>query len=125
MRGLKTMKILGDEIPLKTNLVRSLRTHRLMWCILAVTAFFDFASTLFFMTGIGIHVERNMLVRWLATMLGIVPGVALAKLLQLGAAAGFAALSFRHARAVLLLLVLINTLAVFANLFLEPRTAPV
>ncbi len=116
------MKILGEDIPLKNNLVRSLRTHRLMWLILAVTAFFDFASTVFFMTGIGINVERNTLVRGLATTLGIVPGVALAKLLQLGAAAGFAALSFRYARAILMLLVLINTLAVFANLFLEPRT---
>jgi hypothetical protein len=92
-----------------------------MWLILVVTAFFDFASTVFFMTGIGINVERNVLVRWLATTLGILPGVALAKCLQLGAAAGFAALSFRHARAILMLLVLINILAVFANLFLEPR----
>ncbi len=116
------MQILGEQIPLKDNLFRSLRVHRLMWLILLVTAFFDFASTLFFMTGIGINVERNMLVRWLATEMGILPGVALAKCLQLGAAAGFAALSFKHSRAVLMLLALINVLATLANLFLEPRT---
>ena len=72
------MEILGEQIPLKDNLLRSLHRHRLAWIILVVTAFFDFASTVFFMTGIGIGVERNPLVRWLAGNLGIVPGVALA-----------------------------------------------
>ena len=116
------MEILGEQIPLKDNLLRSLHTHRLAWIVLVVTAFFDFASTLFFMTGIGIGVERNPLVRWLAENLGIVPGVALAKCLQLGAAAGFTALSLKHSRAILMLLIVINTLATLFNLFLEPRT---
>jgi len=117
------MLILGEEIPLRANLLQSLRTHWLIWIILLVTAFFDFASTLFFMTETGIHIEKNMLVRWLATTIGIVPGVLIGKCLQLAAAAGFSALSFKYSRAILLLIVLVNVLAILANLFLEPKTS--
>lgn len=115
------MLILGEQIPLKDNLLKSLRVHRLIWTILLITAFFDFASTLFFMSQDGIRVEKNMVVRWLATTLGIVPGVFIGKCLQLFAVAGFSALSFKYSRAILLLIVLVNLLAIMANLFLEPK----
>ena len=115
------MQILGEQIPLKDNLLKSLRVHRLIWIILVITAFFDFASTLFFMSEDGIHVEQNLLVRWLAMTVGIVPGVLIGKCLQLLAAAAFAALSFKHSRAILLLIALVNVLAILANLFLEPK----
>jgi hypothetical protein len=115
------MQILGEPIPLRDNLLKSLKTRPLLWTILLVTAFFDFASTVFFMSESGIRVERNMLIRWLAETIGIIPGVSLGKSLQLLAAAGFCALSFKYSRAVLLLLVLVNLLAIMANLYLEPR----
>lgn len=89
--------------------------------MLVITALLDFASTLLFMSQYGIRVEKNMVVRWLALALGIVPGVLLGKSLQLFAAAGFSALSFKYSRAILLLIVLINLLAVMGNLLLVPR----
>ena len=115
------MQILGEEVSLKANLLKSFRTHWFLWSALLVTACFDFISTLFFMSRSGIGVEKNMVVRWLAMTLGIVPGVLIGKSLQLFAAAAFSALSFKYSRAILLLIVLVNLLAIMANLLLEPR----
>ena len=115
------MQILGEEILLKENLLKSFRKHWFLWSVLLVTAIFDFASTLAFMSQYGIRVEKNMVVRWLAMTLGIVPGVLIGKSLQLFAAAAFSALSFKYSRAILLLIVLVNLLAIMANLLLVPR----
>lgn len=111
------MDILGQQIELKNNLIKSLRSHQLLWILLVVTATFDFASTLFFMSARGVHVEQNLLVRWLATNIGVIPGVLIGKLLQLAAVATFSALSARLSRAVLLLVVLLNFFAIYVNLF--------
>lgn len=115
------MQILGEEVPLKQNLLNSLRKHWVLWPLLLVTVVFDFLSTLLFMSQYGIHVEKNLVVRWLALTLGVIPGVAVGKSLQIVAAAGFSALSFKYSRAILLLIVGINLLATLFNLTLEPR----
>ena len=112
------MLILGEQVDLKENLLRSLRAHRLLWTLLLVTIAFDFATTVFFMTERGIHFEQNLVVRWLARNFGIVPGVLIGKGLQLVAAIGLSALSFKLSRAVLLLIVLLNFFAIYVNLFL-------
>lgn len=111
------MLILGQQVPLKDNLLRSLRTHRLLWAILLVTMAFDFATTLYFMSLRGIEAEQNLVVRWLALNLGMVAGVLIGKCLQLVAAIGFCALSSNLSRAVLLLIVLLNFFAIYVNLF--------
>jgi hypothetical protein len=116
------MLILGEDVPLKANLLNSLRKHWFLWSVLVVTAFFDFVTTFMFMTRYGIAVERNMVVRWLAFTLGIVPGVLIGKSLQIFAAAAFSALSFKYSRAILLLIVGVNLLAILFNLTLVPRT---
>ena len=118
------MLILGEDIPLKANLLYSLRKHWFLWSVLVVTAFFDFVTTFMFMTRYGIAVERNMVVRWLAFALGIIPGVLIGKSLQIFAAAAFSALSFKYSRAILLLIVGVNLLAILFNLTLVPRTPP-
>jgi len=114
------MQILGQDVSLKENLLKSIREHWFLWSVLLVTAFYDFASTVFFMSQYGIRVEKNMVVRWLATTLGIVPGVLVGKALQIMAVAAFSALSLKYSRAILLLIVGLNLLAILANLFLEP-----
>jgi len=118
------MRILGADVPLKQNLVTSLRRHWLLWSVLLATAVLDFATTLGFMSEYGIRVERNMVVRWLAVNLGMIPGVMIGKSLQVVAAAGFSALSLTYARAILVLIVGINALAILGNVFLLPRVAP-
>ena len=116
------MLILGEDVPLKENLLKSLRRHWFLWSVLVVTALSDFASTLLFMYQYGIAVERNAVVRWLALALGIIPGVAIGKSLQIFAAVAFSALSLKYSRAILLLIVLLNLVATVFNLFLIPQT---
>ena len=64
----------------------------------------------------GINQEKNYVVRWLSFNMGIIPGVAIGKSLQVIAAIVFSALSFKLSRATLLLLVLLNLWAIFINL---------
>jgi hypothetical protein len=115
------MRILDEDISLKKNLLTSLRRHWFLWSVLLVTALLDFASTLNFMSQYGIYVEQNMVVRWLALHLGVVPGVLIGKSLQILAAAALTALSPKYARPILLLLVGLNVLAFLVNVFLLPR----
>ena len=115
------MHILDQQISLKKNLMASLRRHWLLWTVLLVTAALDFASTLGFMSQYGIRVEANMVVRWLALHLGVIPGVFIGKSLQILAAAALSALSPKYSRAILLLIVGVNVLALLANVFLMPR----
>lgn len=110
------MLILGEQVSLKDNLLRSFREHRLLWAILLATIVFDFATTIFFTSEYGIHVEKNLVVRWLAYTFGVLPGVFIGKCLQLLPAVGFSALSFKLSRAVLLLIVLLNFVAILVNL---------
>ncbi|UCH47761.1 MAG: hypothetical protein JSU95_17175 [Betaproteobacteria bacterium] len=116
------MHILDQDIPLKANLLKSLKKHWILWSVLVVTAVFDFVTTYMFMTNIGISVERNVVVRWLAFNLGVIPGVLVGKSLQVFAAAAFSALSLKYSRAILLLIVGVNLLAILFNLTLVPRT---
>ena len=110
------VRILGEEIPLKENLKTSLRRHWILWVILLLTASLDFITTVSFMWHDGIDTERNLVVRWLASTIGILPGVFLGKSLQIVAAVAFSSLSLSLARAVLLLILLLNLVAVFINL---------
>lgn len=110
------MIVLGSEIPIKENIQRSLHDYRYLWVILLATVFFDFVSTVLFMERDGIRTEGNSVVRNLALTVGIVPGVAIGKLLQIVAAIGFSALSTSLARATLLLILLLNVIAVIKNL---------
>lgn len=110
------MRVLDEHIPLKENLKASLHKYWYLWLILLVTAFFDFVTTLLFMQNDGIMFERNLVVRWLAHTIGIIPGVFIGKSLQIMAAIIFSALSLSLARATLLLLLLLNLVAVIVNL---------
>ena len=72
----------------------------------------DFISTVYFMHNKGIHLEQNLAVRWLAYNMGIIPGVITGKVLQLFSVLCLSALSLKLSRAILLLIILLNLLAV-------------
>jgi hypothetical protein len=110
------VRILDEEIPLKENLKASFCLYWYLWLILLATAFFDFVITVLFMWEDGVQFERNFVVRWLASAIGILPGVFVGKILQILAAIGFSALSLTFARATLVLILLLNLVAVIINL---------
>ena len=110
------MRILDSDINLKQNLKESFHRYTALWIVLFATVSFDFITTLSFMYDVGIYREKNYVIRWLASSLGIVPGVFIGKLLQIVAAIGLSALSLKYSRAILLLIILLNLLAVIINL---------
>lgn len=109
------MLILGTEIPLKENIKQSFRRYWYLWIILLATALLDFVTTVIFMWQDGIHTEGNIIVRYLAYTIGVIPGVFLGKFLQIIAAIGFSALAPSLARATLLLILLLNFVAIIKN----------
>jgi hypothetical protein len=108
--------ILGEEVSLLKNLKWSLRRHWLLWMLFFLTVFLDYLSTLYFMFADGVDTEANGVVRWLVYKCGVIVGAFLGKGLQVLAAIGFVSLAQSLGRAVLLLLVLLNSLAVLNNL---------
>lgn len=110
------MKILDEEIPLAENIKASFINYWYLWVLLLLSAILDFASTIYFIHFEGIEKEANLMIRWLAYSLGVYPGVALGKLLQLFSAMAFSALSLKYSRAILMVMIGLNVLAVIQNL---------
>lgn len=111
------MQILDSEVPLIENIKQSLACYWVLWVVLLLTTVLDSLTTIRFMYLEGIEFEANLVVRWLAEGLGIVQGVMVGKALQLIAAIGFSALSFAYSRAILILLISLNLLAVYHNIW--------
>jgi len=112
------MLVLGEHVPIKENLKKSFHLYWFLWLLLILTASIDFITTISFMWKYGIHIEGNLVVRWLAHTFGILPGVFIGKSLQIVAAIGFSALSFSLARTTLLLILLLNLVAAIKNILL-------
>ncbi|MBL4660162.1 MAG: hypothetical protein JKY19_07385 [Alcanivoracaceae bacterium] len=110
------MKILDEDIALLDNLKKSFCRYWFLWLVLLVTIVLDSVTTVVFMQDDGISFEANLLIRWLALTLGIIPGVVFGKALQLVAAMAFSALSLKHSRAILMLLTALNLFAIYYNL---------
>jgi hypothetical protein len=110
------MKILDEEIPLTENLKASIINYRFLWMFLIISAVLDFLSTIYFIHFEGIEKEANLVIRWLAYTIGLYPGVALGKSLQLLSALAFSALSLKYSRAILMVMIGLNFLAVIQNL---------
>ena len=109
------MRVLDEKINLKENISLSFYRNRILWPFFIVTAILDLITTLSFMYRYGIHLEQNLIVRWLAITVGIIPGVLIGKLLQALAPIGFSGLSFRLSKYVLMTLVILNLMAVYLN----------
>ena len=111
------MQILGSEVPLIENIKQSIVRYWVLWVLLLLTIVLDCLTTIRFMFLGGIELEANLVVRWLAERLGVVQGVIVGKTLQFVSAIGFSALSFTYSRAILILLISLNLLAAFHNLY--------
>jgi hypothetical protein len=110
------MKLLDEEIPLKENLLASILNYWILWLFLIISGALDFFSTLHFIHIEGVDKEANLVIRILVYSLGVNPGVALGKLLQLFSAMAFSALSLKYSRAILMVMIGLNVLAVIQNL---------
>ena len=110
------MLVLDEEVSFLKNLKSSFKRHWVLWWLFFLTVVLDFISTLYFMFLDGIYTEGNGVIRWLAYEFGVIAGVFLGKSLQVVAAIAFVSLTQKLARAVLLLLVLLNVVAVINNL---------
>ena len=109
------MTILDQQVDIQTNAFFALQRHRTLWFLLLLTATIDYVTTLNFMINGSISLEANLVVRYLAYEFGIFVGVAIGKSLQVFAAIAFCSLSKELSRAVLLLIVLLNVVAIFIN----------
>lgn len=111
------MKILGEEIPYKENLIFSFKRYLVWWLILLVTMVFDYLTTLFFVDKYGPGAEANLVVYWLIVNQGVVIGVLIGKLLQLISVIVFVGLHRRLGNLFLLIVILLNCWAVVINTF--------
>ena len=110
-----TMTILDRQVSLQQNLFYALQKYRICWFILLLTATLDYVTTLQFMLNDSIALEANLVIRYLAYEFGIFGGVMVGKTLQIFSAMAFCALSRELSRAVLLLIILLNCVAIFIN----------
>jgi hypothetical protein len=111
------MKVLGEEIAVKENLVFSFNRYLIWWLILLVTMVFDYVTTIFFVSRNGIGAEANMVVKWLIEDQGVAIGVFIGKLLQLISVIIIVSLHRRLGNMFLLIVILLNCWAVVLNTF--------
>jgi len=109
------MKVLGESIAFKANLNFSIKRYPVFWLILLVTMALDYLTTVNFVSRDGTQAEANQIVRFLMELAGIEFGVLIAKALQLFAVIVFASLHQRLGNIFLLVVILLNTWAVFVN----------
>lgn len=110
------MKILGSEVDPYYNLCQSLKNYRVRWFVLLVTMVFDYVSTLYFVSILGVDREANAVIAWLMACAGVYFGLFVGKLLQLITVFVFVALSYRVGNIFLLVVILMNCWAVVINI---------
>jgi hypothetical protein len=109
------MKILGEDIAFRENIVFSLRRYLVWWLILAVTMGFDIFTTSAFIAKYGTGAEANMVTKWLMISVGGDLGNIIGKGLQVLAVIGFVGLHRRLGNLFLLFVILLNCWAVVIN----------
>jgi hypothetical protein len=76
---------------------------------------FDFLTTLYFVSNLGVVAEANIVVGWLITSFGVGVGIFIGKLLQLIPVLVFVSVSQRLGNIFLFFVVCLNFWAVFIN----------
>lgn len=109
------MKILDSEIKFKENILFSLNRYTVWWVILLVTMIFDYITTLYFVSKLGVQAEANQVVGWLIKNVGLYVGLFFGKLVQLVSVVLFVSLSQRLGNLFLLVVILLNCWAVVIN----------
>lgn len=111
------MKVLGEEVDFKGNLMFSLEHYPLWWVILLITITFDYLTTVLFVEQSGVGAEANLVIAWLMANIGVMIGLLIGKLLQLFSAIAFVSLNRRLGNIMLLVIILLNCWAVAINTF--------
>lgn len=109
------MKVLDEEIPLRENLDYSLRRYTAWWVLLLATMVLDVVSTVGFVSALGLDKEANALAHLLMSRMGLLPGLLVAKALQLFAVTAIVSLSRRVGNLFLMTVTLITAWAVVIN----------
>jgi hypothetical protein len=109
------MKILGENVPIRVNLVFSLRRYWYWWLILLVTIVLDYFSTTAFVSNYGVKAEANLVTRLMMENWGPNIGNLAGKVLQLLSVACVICLSRRIGNFFLLFVIIINCWAIIVN----------
>ena len=109
------MKILDSEVNFKENLFYSLNRFRVLWLILLITMVFDYITSVFFISQLGVRAEANVVMDWLIKNFGLGSGLFIGKSLQLLPPVFFVSLNKRFGSLFLLFVILVNIWAVFIN----------
>ncbi len=112
------MIILDRETEFRKNVSRLFGDYRFYFYALLVTAFADLFSTIGFMLLTGPEKELNLLVRHLSIHLGIFLGPVIGKTCQILAVCFFSGIVPRLSKAICILVIALNIIAIFMNLSL-------
>ncbi|HBC87417.1 MAG TPA: hypothetical protein DCZ94_10720 [Lentisphaeria bacterium] len=111
------MNLLDEKIDFRKNSRLLFKEFRFYFYAVIFTAFADLVSTIAFMSFIGPDREVNFYVRFFSIHFGIVAGPILGKLLQIFALWAFTAIVPRFSRYLCVLIILLNSMAFFANCY--------
>lgn len=109
------MRILGQQIKLRENLLFSLHRYPVWWIILIITMFFDYLSTTVFIAKYGTEAEANLTTRFMMETINPYWGNIIGKLLQLVSVVCLVSVSRRVGNFFLLFVILLNCWAIVMN----------
>lgn len=110
------MKILGQQITFKDNILFSINTYQIRWAVLLLSMLFDYMSTLYFISESDPSFEANHIIRYLIEMFEVEIGVFIGKFMQLISVIVFTGLDRNLGAIFLLLITLLNIWATCLNL---------
>lgn len=109
------MRLLGEDITFRENLVFSINRYSVWWIILIITMSFDYLSTTVFVEKYGTEAEANLTTRFMMDYFNPYFGNLLGKVLQLLSVICMVGLNRRFGNFFLLFVILINCWAIVVN----------
>ncbi len=109
------VKLLGEDLHFRENLLFSFRRYTIWWIILLITMAFDFLSTAGFVWRYGTGAEANMVTRLMMEQFSPNLGNFVGKALQLLSVICFVGLSRKVGNFFILFIILINCWAIVIN----------
>lgn len=110
-----SVKLLGQPVHFRDNLLYSFRRYTIWWIILLITMAFDFLSTAGFVWRYGTGAEANMVTRLMMEQFSPNLGNFVGKALQLLSVICFVGLSRKVGNFFILFIILINCWAIVIN----------
>ena len=109
------MRLLGEDIKFRENLVFSINRYSIWWIILIITMCFDYLSTTVFVEKYGSEAEANLTTRFMMDYFSPYFGNLFGKVLQLFSVICMVGLNRRFGNFFLLFVILINCWAIVVN----------